>query len=486
MKIVLALFILLISAQLNAQKSLSDSIIKQKLIEASKYLSGIGVIKDEKKAFDIYQQCAAQGSPKAMNALGILYREGIGTSANKDKAVTWLTKAGKNGYAQGWYNLGMIYKDATNSIDRDYGKAYYYFNKAAIMDDDQSIYAKGFMLYKGFGCEQNYKKAAELFKLGAVMGRANSMYFLGLCFRNGYGISANIDSARYWLSKASQKGYKMADNELGMSQPENSNAKAKALASELRKNIPSMPGNINQYKKLEQNIPVSNIAGIYSGSIIKYEWSGEQAINSTSLELELNISNGNLVGKWIESDTVSIPFEAFVTSQSLIFKNTQYSRTDHYYPTEPVLYDFEKAKLKWAKIGDSVYLSGSIQMFSPSRNEPQKPLFISLVRKIAYSDKSTISLFNEDGTPFLLKNNIVAFPNPFTDVINVDFKLKQPCIVETQILTIDGKLVYRNNGGFLEAGNYTISVKPKQITSGTYILKLLCGKEFQTIKVIKQ
>ncbi|MDP1764825.1 MAG: T9SS type A sorting domain-containing protein [Sediminibacterium sp.] len=479
--------------QLNAQQTPGEQLMNQTLLKAAKFLTGIDGPKDERKAFELYTDCAQKGSAKAMNALGIMYKEGLGVPMNRTKSIEWFTKAVSNGYASGWYNLAMLYKDGKTVSERNYEKAFTYFSKAADLNDEQSVYSKAYFYYKGFGIDQNYRKAYKLFKLGAYSGRPNSMYFLALCYRNGYGTNQNADSARYWLNRAWQKGYKMAGNELLSKEPENSNIAAQELAKKIKRMIPSAPENVNQYNMLENKMPSEDIAGNYKGYIIRYDWSGEHAIGGARLALQINYSGGKLTGTWIEADTVTIPFQAVITPHNLVFSNTQYQRKDHYSPVKPVSFNFENAKLQWERKDDSLYLTGSVQMFSPELNEPQKPLFISLVKAVSNSENTTASIGKkqqiiftaEDGSPLFSKNTVSAYPNPFNSVIKVDFKLKTASVVETQLIANDGRIVYKNNGGLMKPGNYTITLKPQQVISGTYILKVFYGAQSYVTKVIK-
>lgn len=468
--------------QSQAQLPTNDSAVNAMLIEAKQYLTGTGKVKDETKAFGLFMQCAQQGSANAMNALGILYKEGIGTKPNRKTAIEWFTKSGNAGYAQGWYNLGLVYKDAEGS-NQNFTEAYNSFTKAAALADEQSIYALGYMHYKGLGCTQDYEKAATLFKSGAALNKPNSMYFLGLCFRNGYGVATNADSAKYWLTKAAEKGYKMALNELRSNTAENSNSKAKALAQQIKEAQTPNANNLNKYTKVEHNINASAIEGTYKGYIIKYDWSGQNAINSSNLTLELIYKNDSLTGSWVEDNAAPVSFKAVLTPNAMVFKNTQYTRTDHYSPNKPIAYNFKDAKLQWNKQGDTVYLAGNIQMFSPDRKEPQKPQYIVLTRsKNSSNNTANIQLIDDN---LLVQNNLKAYPNPFTNYITIDFELKEKCEVETQILTLTGKMVYSNKAGILGIGNYTLPIKPQQLAAGSYIVKLLYGKQVKMAKVVK-
>ena len=254
-----------------------------------------------KKALALYIQAGNLGNAKAMNAVGICYKLGLGTSVSSQYAKTWFAKAANAGYTKAWYNLGFAYKDAS-----DFDNAYQSFCKAADLNDAQSVYAKAYMLYKGFGCTQNYADAAKLFAQGAYIGKPNSMYFYGLCLRNGYGVAANKDSARYWLMQASNMGWTAANDELSAKEPEHV-AVAGTLAQKIRKAQEAMlPTNVaNQYQKVQHQVAVNEVAGTYQGYLLKYDWSGQHVIEANKLKVTLNYANDSLKGVWQEDDSIN-------------------------------------------------------------------------------------------------------------------------------------------------------------------------------------
>lgn len=375
--------------------------------------------------------------------------------------------------AQNYYKLALQYKDG-NGVAMDYSKAFEYFSKASDFGDAQGTYAIAYMHYKGLGCTQDYKLAVKLFAKGAVTGKDNSMYFYGLCWRNGYGLKKNEDSAKYWLQKSADLGYKQAVMELKMSAGENSNDSAKRLVQAI--NNAAIPRNVilNQYKKIENHLPPAEvIAGCYKGYIIQYDWSGKNAVSSKKLTLNLSGKSKSLEGYWSEEGIDSFKLKASLKLDSLVFNNTKYARKDHYSPDSAVKYSFQSARLNLVQKGDSIFLAGNIEMFSPERKEPSKPLFVALVRvENTNIDKNAVS-------------NLRVSPNPFTGTLNVEFNLPEPGPLEVQLLTIDGAVVYRNPSGTLDAGHYILPLQPGKIAAGTYLVKVLNGNHASSVKVVK-
>lgn len=473
---------LLVCVNLIAQINVADSIAEAKLKEAKKYLMGIGIPVDEPKAFGLYAQLAQAGNAKAMNVLGQLYSKGKGVVLNENLAIQWYLQAAQNGIVEAWYNIGLLYKESLQI--QNFAMAYQFFDTAAKQGNDQSIYALAYLHYKGLGCNQDYSVAASLFKKGAVVGRANSMYFYGLCWRNGYGVSTNQDSAAFWLQKAANKGYKMAISELANTQQENSNQQARTISTKLKSNFISTNTSLNSFRKIQTNIDTKVIQGEYEGDLVRYDWSGENAISSSKLKLKLLYNNDVITGNWIENDSIIVPLEAHINLSSIVFNNMNYLRKDHYNPKKGAKYIFKNGNLQWSINNDTVYLIGTIQLFSKKQNEPDKPLLISLKRFVGKSikDNSNSPIVNK---AMQLKDEVNAYPNPFVNTITVDFVLKQKSIVNIQLETLDGRIVYEKKSGLLETGSYTFPLYLKSISAGTYILKVMYGKVLHTTKVVR-
>ncbi len=452
-------------------------------LKGSVYLDYSNALYNPARAFNYYTRSAALGNSKSMNAIGVMYKLGMGVETNEQKATEYFTKASNAGYITAWYNLGLVYKEKLR-----YDVAYKYFAKGAILQDPQATYAQGYMLYKGFGCQQDYRQAMQFFSKGASMGKASCMYFLGLCYRNGYGVAANKDSARYWLMAASDKGYTMAKDELMSREPEN-HISGKALAEKIKaaqqESLSQKESAINTYQKIAHSLPVSDVAGTYEGYLLKYDYSGVHIIEANKLSLTLYADKDTVKGTWLEDDTLAIPIRAYASANGLLFDKMEYYKTTHYHTVIPDHLLFEKAAIKMIKKEDGTYLAGNIQQYRVEQNEPAKPLYMALAKTgSSTTDNRTLKLLNGDGT-LLTSSPLRAYPNPFGRNISVVFELKAACKVSTQLQTMDGKVVYSKPAQFLEVGNYTINLESGNIAAGYYILSLRCGNKIRTAKVVK-
>jgi hypothetical protein len=457
----------------------TDSVTDAKLNKALAAMRGGS---PDPNSLALLHEYANNGDAKAMNALGIQFKNGVGVTADNKQAFYWFEKAADNGYSKGWYNKGLAYKYGMG-VPMDYSKAYNCFLTAANLNDPSGWYATGYMLYKGEGCSQNYTQAIAWFRKGAYANKANSMYFYGLSWRNGYGTDLNKDSAVFWLTKASELGYSLADVELKAPEPENSDIatdlleRIKAANAVMDKHTNRV---VNQYAKVENNVPADQITGAYGGYLIQYDWSGKHVVKASKLGITLIYDGKFLKGQWIEDDTLIMPIHASLTPKSLVFGNMQYNRKDHYSLAKPDIMTFRDATLQLSHSGDTVYLSGNLQMFSANRQEPGKPMCVALIRTSLISSDSSkhIEILGDDVS-------VRAYPNPFANNLTLDFQLQTGNKVVTQILTLDGKIVYNKPSVWLDAGHYTMPIQAGYLAPGTYFLRLQYGSQVKTTKLIK-
>ena len=361
--------------------------------------------------------------------------------------------------------------------------------------------------YKGIGVQQYYEVAARLFSSGAALGRDNSMYFYALCFANGYGVAKNADSAKFWLEKAAGLGYVQATQELKAPKAENSNDSAVSLMEKIANTTLPEKTNLNDFRQVKAHIPATDlINGEYAGYVIRYDWSGKYIISTSQVKLSLRFSDNssdvdsntgkNIEGTWEEQEGPTVPLSAKLNGDSVIFNKTSYRLKDHYSWDKQITYDFNEAKLNLIQSEDSVYLSGSIEMFSPERNEPSKPVYIALVRSAGTPSGFNDSIANNsintgdknkglaDSPSGITSARI--YPNPFHSTFTVEFILTVDAEVAIQLVNMGGATVYRKPKAFLTKGKYTINLDPGRIAGGMYILRLIGhNNEPINLKVIK-
>lgn len=473
MKKIIKIAVLLLSLQLWAQTNSKPTVSSLDMVRMQ--LNENNLKYNPEKGFLSCKKAAEEDAdPKAMNMLAILYSDGIGTVSNQEQALYWFKKAAEAGYVKAWFNVGTMYREGLGTT-QDFKKAFEYYSKGTALKATSSMFGKGYMLFKGFGCEQNYSQAFELFKESSQYGVVSSMYLLGICYRNGYGTSKDLIAAKQWLTKAANYGFKPAQNEMMEAEPEftdyketqKSYSKEKAVHQEtIKETFEPMKHQLKKPQELE---------GTYTGSLVTYDWSGQHIIAKDALTINLKAqADGSFTGTWTENNKTAVDLQGIVTDTEVLFENTPYSKIDHYSAKKPTEFLFKEARLQNIIYKDSSYLTGNIQLWSVRQNEPEKPMYISLVK----NNKNTV-----DTKTALASDDLVVYPNPFANSFSFNLSLNEQSTVNIALHSITGTVLYTEKL-VLPTGNHSHTITVN-LPSGAYFLKINYGNKRKSTIVIK-
>ncbi len=117
-----------------------------------------------KIVLDTINDMAQDNDVDAQCFLGLCYLHGneeFNFFPNATKAEKWLTRAGRRGstYAQGM--LGALYFSGNYGFDKDFEKAFDWYEMAAESEDAQAEFALGYLYANGLGVERDLDLAFE-------------------------------------------------------------------------------------------------------------------------------------------------------------------------------------------------------------------------------------------------------------------------------------------------------------------------------------
>ena len=95
------------------------------------------------------------------------------------------------------YNYGL-------GAEQDFGKAFKWFEKAAIAENKYAQYSLGSLYYYGNGTEQNFEKAFTLYKKSADKGNAYGCYQAAKMLESGVGAEIDLEKSDEYFRKAYQ------------------------------------------------------------------------------------------------------------------------------------------------------------------------------------------------------------------------------------------------------------------------------------------
>ena len=82
-------------------------------------------------------------------------------------------------------------------------------------------------------------------------------------------------------------------------------------------------------------------------------------------------------------------------------------------------------------------------------------------------------------------HNFNAFPNPFTDHFQVDYKVTSSSFVSVELLDLTGKTVYQSVEKNVLEGNYNHMINGVNLPNGTYFCKIQTDLNTQVLKMVK-
>ena len=474
MKKVIFCLILLSAIESRAQTKQYSENSDLQLKEANRYLRGEGKPYDPGKAFAINMSYATEGNPKAMSAIASQYITGIGVKKDHSEGIKWLNKAADLGHVPAFISLGNIYSSG-NGLNIDYNKAFEYFKKAADLGSITGKYRQAYCYFKGIGCVQNYYKSYELFKALSENGHFPSQYYLGLCLRNGYGVPRNLSTAEEWLQKSWKAGSLQAKEELDQPEPERPNIPkaAPGLLNKvilLNQKIQYSAG--NGYLRIKHNIKEDELSGEYNGFVIRYDWSGKYITDISPLSFHIDCKGELVTGNWNEGSVHVGLITGELSDSSLVFKNSKLRLINHYSGPKGEVWFLKQARMQVVGSGDSLFLSGNLELFSETRKEPAKPiLFVA-------------SKFSKSKYVEIQANHASVFPNPFKESTTIQFSLEESQDLSIWITSIDGKILFSEKLEGLTVGTYQKALK-LPFAKGVYILNVSGKSISKKFKIIK-
>ncbi len=157
-------------------------------------------------------------------------------------------------------------------------------------------------------------------------------------------------------------------------------------------------------------------------------------------------------------------------------------------------------KFKYTSVNDEMY---SHYSFNHGLNSGSIPFFVMICPNVTDPANSTIiqsavgfgsGMFEDDFQPAVtacaldveetvVANEIIAFPNPASDLTNIRFALNANADVALTMVDMLGKVVYTTPSVSYDAGNHSISVNVSNLEKGMYLSTLTIDGQAHTVKV---
>lgn len=164
--------------------------------------------KDTEAALELFKTEAQKGNVLAMFEAGkILEKDNTELSEKYYKAAldgfTFVEPQAKKMRPFVQYRIGKMYNCGLGT-EKDFGKAFEWFEKAVIAENKYAQYSLGSLYYYGNGTEQNFEKAFALYKKSADKGNAYGCYQAAKMLESGVGAEIDLEKSDEYFRKAYQ------------------------------------------------------------------------------------------------------------------------------------------------------------------------------------------------------------------------------------------------------------------------------------------
>lgn len=395
---------------------------------ADKYIHGTDTEIDYAKAKIMYEALVAQNDTRAMNKLGVMYKNGLGVNQNNDSARYYFELASDLNNPKALFNLGLLYKNG-DGVTQDFSKAFECFEKSLKYGNKASLYSLGYFYYKGLAVEQDYSKALEYFEKGSDVNIPACIYMKGFCYLKGYGTPQDTIIGKQLIVKAAQKGYEHAIDFITENRIEDALNEANMKTPTSLEIDSLIPKKIHR-GRFKDKLNEKTIEGLWVGKLIVYDWSGKKIESEKKLELSLIASENVIQGLWIQDDTTSIELQAIKNDSLWLFVNSKFEKVNSR------SWKINKGAFEIEEKGNATYLKGNIEQFNLNIKEPSKPAYMVLKK----TKNRSAEIYSEDIYERVEK--LIVYPNPFNQEITVKLQITDEQDGRFEVFDNQGKLIF--------------------------------------------
>ena len=180
----------------------SFACLNQVYAEDSLYDRGIELVeqKNYEKALQAFEFGSKTGDLDAMTALGVMYITGVGVIQNDKKGFAYIQDAANKSHPKAQYTLGAIYYLGAG-VKKDFDQAFKWLNLSATQGYLDAQYNLAQMYELGQGVSQDFKEAYKYYIMTARRGNLDSQIKVAKMYQDGIGTPKDSSKSAYWLQK---------------------------------------------------------------------------------------------------------------------------------------------------------------------------------------------------------------------------------------------------------------------------------------------
>jgi localization factor PodJL len=162
------------------------------------------------------REAAAMGNGQAQFVIATRYLNGEnGLTQDFGKAAYWYGKAAASGNAPAQYRLGTLYERG-KGVAKDMRAALGWYERSASLGNIKAMHNAAVLAANTEQQKPDYARAFKWFSLGAAHGLKDSQFNLAILLERGLGTKANPKEALFWYSQAAQQNDADANKRAGV------------------------------------------------------------------------------------------------------------------------------------------------------------------------------------------------------------------------------------------------------------------------------
>ena len=162
------------------------------------------------------REAAAMGNGEAQFVIATRYLNGEnGLQQDFGKAAYWYGKAAASGNAPAQYRLGTLYERG-KGVAKDLKAALGWYERSASLGNVKAMHNAAVLAANSDQDKSDYARAFKWFSLGAAHGLKDSQFNLAILLERGLGTKANPKEALFWYSQAAQQNDADANKRAGV------------------------------------------------------------------------------------------------------------------------------------------------------------------------------------------------------------------------------------------------------------------------------
>jgi TPR repeat protein len=167
---------------------------------------------DYQAAYPEFLALSEEGNAEANYYMGRIYKDGLGVTADSDKALRYFENADKSLNLDATVELAKMII-AGEGTKQNVNLGLQYLKKAAYAGSMEALYELGRMYEEGIGVELNLNYAFGFYYMGALKGDKRAQLKTAKYYLSGRGIVQDFAKAQKWYMRSANQGYIPAQQE---------------------------------------------------------------------------------------------------------------------------------------------------------------------------------------------------------------------------------------------------------------------------------